>query len=283
MQKQLELGAYDSVWGDAAAGWQLGRAARGLQAEYGFTYRTLGGDELLSAHRALASAWLLERGAVNLDEVGTLFLDEIGEITAATQVKLLRFLQSRTFVPLGATQERSVSVRVISATNRDLAAAVREGAFREDFYYRLNVFAIEVPPLRARREDILRIAEQFLAARGMPASKLSRAARERLLEHPWPGNVREMENALERALILAGAEEIHPRHLGAGGTDSARSRRAAEVIGEGFSLDAFELELIHAAIERAGGNKTHAAKLLGISRRRLYSLLSSLAEPETGS
>jgi len=232
---------------------------------------------------AFTGATQRKQGHLAAADGGTLFLDEIGEITAATQVKLLRFLQSRTFVPLGATQERSVSVRVISATNRDLAAAVREGAFREDFYYRLNVFAIEVPPLRARREDILPIAEQFLAARGMPASKLSRAARERLLEHPWPGNVREMENALERALILAGAEEIHPRHLGAGGTDSARSRRAAEVIGEGFSLDAFELELIHAAIERAGGNKTHAAKLLGISRRRLYSLLSSLAEPESGS
>jgi DNA-binding NtrC family response regulator len=232
---------------------------------------------------AFTGATQRKQGHLAAADGGTLFLDEIGEITAATQVKLLRFLQSRTFVPLGATQERSVAVRVISATNRDLSAAVREGAFREDFYYRLNVFAIEVPPLRARREDIVPIAEQFLVARGMPASKLSHAARERLLEHPWPGNVREMENALERALILAGVEEIQPRHLGAGGTASARSRRASEIIGEGFSLDAFELELIHAALDRAGGNKTHAAKLLGVSRRRLYSLLSSLEEPETGS
>src|SRR5512141_849811 len=127
-------------------------------------------------------------------EAGTLFLDEIGEITPATQVKLLRFLQERSFVPLGATEERRVDARVISATNRDLEAAVKVGGFREDFFYRLNVFAIVVPPLRDRREDVVPIAERFLASRGVPPAKLSAQARERLLAHRWPGNVRELEN-----------------------------------------------------------------------------------------
>ena len=208
---------------------------------------------------------------------GTLFLDEIGELTAATQVKLLRFLQERTFVPLGATAPRTVDVRVVSATNRDLDAAVAEGAFREDFYYRLNVFAVRVPALRDRLDDVLPIADRLLAARGLPPEKLSLAARQRLLEHRWPGNVRELENALQRGLILAGEGAIEPEHVAAGGpASSARARGPADLLGEGFQLDAFERELILAALERAGGNKTHAAQLLGITRRRLYSLLASL-------
>lgn len=211
---------------------------------------------------------------------GTLFLDEIGEITQATQVKLLRFLQERTFVPLGATAASKVDVRVISATNRDLAGAVKAGGFREDFFYRLNVFAIRVPPLRERLEDVLPLADRFLAGKGLPPSKLGAAARERLTSQPWPGNVRELENALERALILAGEAEVAPEHLVAGGTATSRGRRAAELIGEGFTLDGFEAELIQAALERAGGNKTNAAKLLGVTRRRLYSLLASIGRAE---
>jgi DNA-binding NtrC family response regulator len=214
---------------------------------------------------------------------GTLFLDEIGEITPATQVKLLRFLQERRYVALGSTSERSVDARVVAATHRDLAEAVKEGRFREDFLYRLNVFSIVLPPLRERPEDVVPLAERFLAGRGLPPGKLSAGARDRLLAHAWPGNVRELENALERALILAGDGEIQASHLAGGGAASPRGRRAAELLGEGFSLDAFERELIHAALERSGGNKTHAARLLGITRRRLYSLLASLeAAPEAG-
>jgi DNA-binding NtrC family response regulator len=214
---------------------------------------------------------------------GTLFLDEIGEIAPAIQVKLLRFLQEREFVPVGATQARRVDARVVAATNRDLAAAVREGAFREDFFYRLNVFAIEVPPLRERREDVLPLAEHFLAGRGLPASKLSPAARQHLLHLPWPGNVRELENALERALILAGEATIVPEHLTSpfAGRSSA-GMRAGDVLGEGFNLDAFEKELLFAALDRAGGNKAAAARLLGITRRRLYSRLESLGERDEG-
>jgi two-component system response regulator HydG len=205
---------------------------------------------------------------------GTIFLDEIGEVTPATQVKLLRFLQEKQFVPVGATEARRADVRVVSATNRDLRAAVQAGQFREDLYYRLDVFAIRIPPLRERRDDVLPIAEHLLAARGVPADRLSAAARERLLAHAWPGNVRELENALERALILAGEGEIGPVHLAE--PAAAPRRGAAEALVEGFDLDAFERELIHAALERSGGNKAAAARLLGITRRRLYSRLESL-------
>jgi len=214
-------------------------------------------------------------------DTGTLFLDEIGEVTPATQVKFLRFLQEREFVPVGSTQTRKVDVRVVAATNRDLDGAVKAGTFREDFYYRLNVFAIHLPPLRDRREDILPLADRFLSSRGVPPSRLSAAARDRLHDHAWPGNVREMENALERALILAGDDEIGAEHFGRLGRASERSemrgQRAADVLREGFNLDEFERELIDAAIERAGGNKAAAARLLGITRRRLYSTLQSLS------
>ncbi len=149
------------------------------------------------------------------------------------------------------------------------------GAFREDFFYRLNVFAIRVPPLRERREDIVPIAERFLTGRGLPGSRLSGEARARLTAHSWPGNVRELENALERALILAGDEPIAGAHL-AGAASAGRPRRVGDILVEGFALDTFERELLEAALERAGGNKTHAAKLLGITRRRLYSMLASL-------
>jgi len=231
---------------------------------------------------AFTGATQRKAGHLAAADGGTLFLDEIGEITPATQVKLLRFLQERRFVPLGSTAERAVDARVVAATHRDLSAAVKEGRFREDFLYRLNVFSIVVPPLRDRPEDVVPLAERFLASRGLPPAKLSREAQDRLLGHAWPGNVRELENALERALILAGDGEIRASHL-AVGAGAPRASRASELVGEGFSLDAFERELIHAALERANGNKTQAARYLGITRRRLYSLLASLDAAATPS
>ncbi len=237
---------------------------------------TLLEGELFGHERgAFTGATQRKAGHLAAAEGGTVFLDEIGEIAPQTQVKLLRFLQDRSFVPLGATAARTVDARVVAATNRDLDVAVREGAFREDLYYRLNVFAIRVPPLRERREDVLPISERFLAARGLPPGKLSPPARDRLLAHAWPGNVRELENALERALILAGDGTIGAAHVSPGGAPRAGGGRAADVLVEGFGLDAFERELIEAALTRAGGNKTHAARLLGVTRRRLYSLLAS--------
>jgi DNA-binding NtrC family response regulator len=215
-----------------------------------------------------------KQGHVAVADGGSLFLDEIGEVATSMQVKLLRFLQDHEFVPIGSTRPSKVDVRVIAATNRDLAAALRTGAFREDLYYRLNVFSVLVPPLRDRREDIVPLAEQFLISRGIPIVRLSEGAREELLRRAWPGNVRELENALERALILAGDEPIGAEHVRGPG---ASRNRAADVLEPGFELDAFERELLNAAMERSGGNKTAAARLLGITRRRLYSLLHSHA------
>ncbi len=261
--------------------YQSGRAAGPLvEVHCAALPETLLEGELFGHEKgAFTGAQQRRAGHLAAADGGTLFLDEIGEITPATQVKLLRFLQDRSFAPLGSTEARRVDARVVAATNRDLAAAVKAGSFREDFYYRLNVFAIEVPPLRERREDVLPLAERLLAARGLPPSKISDAGRRRLAEHAWPGNVRELENSLERALILCGEEPIGPQHLPRPGGPS-RGSRAADVLGEGFDLDVFERELIHAALERAGGNKTAAAKLLGITRRRLYSRLASLEDTE---
>jgi len=231
----------------------------------------------LFGHEKGAFTGAAERKAGHLAaaEGGTLFLDEIGEVSPGLQVKLLRFLQDRSFVPVGSTEVRKVDARVVAATNRDLGAAVAAGEFREDLFYRLNVFAVQVPPLRERREDILALADRFLILRGVPPEKISRAARERLQAHAWPGNVRELENALERALILAGEGEIAPEHVSSPAIVRGRSR-AADVLTEGFDLDAFERELIYAALERAGGNKAAAARMLGITRRRLYSRLEAL-------
>jgi DNA-binding NtrC family response regulator len=216
---------------------------------------------------------------------GTLFLDEIGEIPLGVQVKLLRFLQDHEFVRLGSTKPLKADVRVIAATNRDLEAALRDGEFREDLFYRLNVFPIVVPPLRERPEDVPELVRTLLAQRGVAADRLTSEAAGQLARYGWPGNVRELENVLERAVILAGGGAIGPEHL-PGAVRGERGVPAAvdELLGPGFSIDAFERELIHHALTRAGGNKAAAARLLGITRRRLYSRLKSLSEdPESES
>jgi DNA-binding NtrC family response regulator len=220
-------------------------------------------------------------------EGGTLFLDEIGEVSLSTQVKLLRFLQDRTFVALGSSRAEKVNARVVAATNRDLDDAVKKGVFREDLYYRLNVFPLRVPPLRDRMDDILPLAARYLKERGVPPSKLSPEARQRIATHAWPGNVRELENALERALILAADDPIELSHFSLP-TDRAEGPATGSLKSElidrlltseaAFDLDGFERDLLYAAIARTGGNKAAAARLLGITRRRLYSRIKSLNE-----
>ena len=212
-----------------------------------------------------------ERGGVLADAAaGTVLLDEIGDLPSATQLRLLRALEERTYVPVGGTEARRADVRVIAATNRDLRALVKAGAFREDLYSRLNVFGITLPPLRERKEDIPLLAAGALAARGLPWSKVTEPARQRLRAYGWPGNVRELGNVLDRALILAGPGLVEPEHLGpAGGEPNFGADRLMELLVEGFNLDLCERDLIHGAIELAGGNKAAAARLLGITRRRL--------------
>ncbi|MDP1825547.1 MAG: sigma-54 dependent transcriptional regulator [Archangium sp.] len=235
------------------------------------------------ARGAFTGATTAREGHLLAADGGTLFLDEIGEVPESVQVKLLRFLQQREVVPVGETRARTVNARVVSATNRDLAKAVKEGRFREDFFYRLDVFSITVPPLRERRDDVVPLAEAWLARRGLPADKLSAGARRALLAREWPGNVRELENALERAVILAGEGELTEAWFAEPSRSAARDD-VGGLLGEGFNLDEFELRLLRAALERTGDNKAAAARLLGITRRRLYSRLETLSKsaPDEG-
>ena len=170
---------------------------------------------------------------------GTVFLDEIGDVPPQTQVKLLRLLQEQEYLPVGSNTARVANVRLIAATNRDLEAAVRAGDFREDLYYRLNVFGVTLPPLRERRDDIAVLADTFFRERGIPIDKLSEGARRRLATYDWPGNVRELRNVLERANILAGERAVEDVHLGPAAATSAPedSGRLANLLVEGFNLD----------------------------------------------
>ncbi|KAF1699401.1 sigma-54-dependent Fis family transcriptional regulator [Pseudoxanthomonas jiangsuensis] len=187
---------------------------------------------------------------------GTLFLDEIGNLPPAGQMKLLRVLETGRFARLGSNRERQVKVRVVSATNADLPAMIREGAFREDLYYRLNTLELAMPPLAERPGDILPLAERF-GAGGPP---LSAAAASALQRHPWPGNVRELRNVIQRAQLLAAGPRIEVADLGLPKTAPVRQAPAREP----------EREQIEAALERAGGVIAQAASELGMSRQALY-------------
>src|SRR5438128_7788440 len=216
---------------------------------------------------------------------GTLFLDEVGEMSPAVQAKFLRVLQERDFQRLGGARMLKADVRVVAATNRDLKVAMTKGAFREDLYYRLHVFAIHLPPLRERKDDILPLLENFLSqlgpvVTGRPAAGISREAREQFLAYAWPGNVRELRNAVERALILCEGGLINPEHLpwhaesatGAPLPAAAASPQPA-VAGfpaHGVDLEAMERTLIEGALKQAGQNKAKAARLLGLTRTKLY-------------
>ncbi len=211
---------------------------------------------------------------------GTLFLDEIGEMSPLVQAKLLRVLQEREFQRLGGTRVLRADVRLIAATNRDLRVAIGRGQFRDDLYYRLNVFEIHIPPLRERREDVLPLADAFLEelaqTLGRRVAGISRDAREWLLAYPWPGNVRELRNAIERAILLCDGGLITRAHLSlpaarpepaAGGVLDA----AAPLPVGGVDLEEVERSLVERALREARGNKSRAARLLGLTRAQLYS------------
>ena len=191
---------------------------------------------------------------------GTIFLDEIGNLPLPGQVKLLRVLESGEFEPLGSSRTRSVRVRILSATNADLAQMIKEGRFREDLYYRLNVIEIAVPPLADRIEDILPIAEHFLGA----DAQLSADARAALLQHGWPGNVRELRNSIERAKLLARDRIVEAADL------NLPSPRLGETLNAGRDVEALSRDAIEASLRDAGGNVSRAAQRLGLSRQALY-------------
>jgi DNA-binding NtrC family response regulator len=211
-------------------------------------------------------------------ESGTFFLDEIGETTPATQVKLLRVLQHREVIPVGATEPIAIDTRILAATNRDLDQEIVRGNFRSDLFYRLNVIAIDIPPLRERREDIPILAEAFLQqiaiAREEEPKTLTEEAAAQLQSYSWPGNVRELENAVERAVILAANGEITAASL----PDRIRQRKAEAFVGERVtrnpSLDAIERAYIMWVLGSEGGNKSKAAETLGIDPSTLYRKLT---------
>ncbi|HVY44350.1 MAG TPA: sigma-54 dependent transcriptional regulator [Minicystis sp.] len=200
---------------------------------------------------------------------GTLFLDEVGEIPAATQVKLLRVLQERTFERVGGNEPITVDVRLLAATNRDLAADVQEGRFREDLYYRLNVVQIDMPPLRLRETDVLLLANHFLrkfaADNHRPIQGFSDQARAKIVAHRWPGNVRELENAIERAVVLCDGDKIEPEHLP---VDVAPVGKGALRV-PGSTMAEIERFAIMSTLEATGGSTTKAAEMLDISVRTI--------------
>ena len=211
----------------------------------------------------------------------TLFLDEVGELKRDLQVKLLRTLQEREVLRVGGSEPVPVDVRVVAATNRDLEREVREGRFREDLFYRLNVIPIALPPLRERRTDIPLLVEHFLAKHGEPgrARVIAPEALEALVAYSWPGNVRELESAVERTLLLADGEVIRLEDLPA----TVRMRSGSvpggllvEIPDEGLDLDGLERSLILRAFDKSGGNVTRAARLLGLSRRTLQYRLEKI-------
>jgi len=218
---------------------------------------------------------------------GTLFLDEIGEIDASTQVKLLRVLSERTLERVGSNSPIKVDVRVIAATNKNLKELVAKGTFREDLYFRLNVVKIEMPPLRDRREDIMLLANSFLQEfakeNERPLKPLTDAAMELLLAYSWPGNVRELRTAIEHGVVMSNDSVIEARHLPQFlhfpatvlGNSSPPTKNTLDAPAE-FNLHALETTTIRAALSLAGGNRTHAADLLGVSRRTLQRKLKDL-------
>src|SRR6266446_5264477 len=228
-------------------------------------------SELFGFERgAFTGAQSSKPGQIELASGGVLFLDEVTEMSLTAQAKVLRVLQEREFLRLGGTRPIKVNVRVIAATNQDLRSAVAQGRFREDLYYRINVFDIRMPPLRERGHDILLLAhsvlEEFARTNGCPPMQFTSHAEDALLTYRWPGNVRELRNVLERAAIVCEGPFIDAEHL------SLTVREDVPPLGS-TDLGGLERQAIEQALREVNGNKARAAKRLGISRTQLYSRL----------
>jgi Nif-specific regulatory protein len=232
---------------------------------------TLVESELFGHERgAFTGALSRKKGRFELATGGTLFLDEIGELSPAIQVKLLRVLQEREFERVGGTEPVRVDVRVIAATNRDLEKALADGGFREDLYYRLNVFPIFIPPLRQRKADVLPLADHFAGKyareHGKIIKRISTPAIDLLASYHWPGNVRELENTIERAVLMADGEVIHGHHL----PPTLQTAEATDTVVSaslGGAVEAFERSLIEDALKTTRGNRAKAARLLRTTER----------------
>ncbi len=234
-----------------------------------------------SERGAYTGAVTRKLGKVELASGGTFFLDEIGELPAELQAKLLRVLQERTFMRVGGTEEIHTDIRVVAATNQDLERSVEEGGFREDLYYRLNVFPIALPPLRDRTEDILPLVNKFLKTfaerEGRPPLEVPEPTRTLLVRSSWPGNVRQLRNAVERATILADGPELRPEHFGGlqrAGAESGLRPEGMTLLDVGrLAQRRAESEEIRRALRDTAGNRAEAARRLGVSYKTLWAKL----------
>ncbi|MGC1370943.1 MAG: sigma-54 dependent transcriptional regulator [Candidatus Sulfotelmatobacter sp.] len=238
-------------------------------------------SELFGYERgAFTGANVSKPGKFELADKGTLFLDEIGDVPPVTQVKLLRVLQEREFERLGGTKTLKVDVRLVAATNRDLREALEQGTFREDLYYRLNVVPIDIAPLRQRKEDIPDLVNLFIARfagdSGKPVESISPDAVQILLNYYWPGNVRELQNIIERGCALAKGTVLEVSDIHLDVRPSKAANGASGFLPEGMTLERWEDEMIQEALRRTNGNKSQAARLLGLSRNALRYRLSKI-------
>jgi transcriptional regulator with PAS, ATPase and Fis domain len=228
---------------------------------------------------AFTGAHQLKKGKMELADGGTLFLDEIGDISPELQTKLLRFLQEREFERLSGTHQIRVDVRVIAATNRNLTSAIKDGRFREDLFYRLNVIPISLPPLKDRKEDIPFLAQFFLRRFGLETKKIftgiTAAAQMRLTNYEWPGNVRELGNVIERAAVLGQGPEVTLEDLPPRIAE-ADSASAADGYSYRHAVDAARAEVIRRALAHCKGNRAASARILGLHKTHLLNLIKSL-------
>src|SRR5512141_2920191 len=219
---------------------------------------------------AFTGANTTKPGKFEQADTGTVFLDEIGDVPGSIQVKLLRVLQEREFERLGSNVTRRIDVRVVAATNQDLRAALEQGTFREDLYYRLNVVPMNIPPLRERKQDIPFLANHFikkLAPESGPRVEcITDRGIEKLVAYHWPGNVRELENVIERSLVLCTGTRLDAGDIKLDTTPRAVAPTSGQLLPEGMTLDEHEQSIIREALRRSGGNKSQAARLLGLTR-----------------
>ncbi|MBZ5724279.1 MAG: sigma-54 dependent transcriptional regulator [Acidobacteriia bacterium] len=229
---------------------------------------------------AFTGANATKPGKFEQADTGTVFLDEIGDVPGAIQVKLLRVLQEREFERLGSNVTRHIDVRVIAATNQDLRAALEQGTFREDLYYRLNVVPMNIPPLRERKVDIPSLAAHFLRKlapdAGSRVTSITDAAIEKLMAYHWPGNVRELENVIERSLVMCTGTQLDAAGIQLESAPRPRAQSDQHFLPEGLTLDQYEQDIIREALRRADGNKSQAARMLGLTRNALRYRLAQM-------